>query len=46
MTELAVPRRIMIVPVLPLLGTGKADYQKAKKMAAEDAEAMALKTVA
>jgi acyl-[acyl-carrier-protein]-phospholipid O-acyltransferase/long-chain-fatty-acid--[acyl-carrier-protein] ligase len=46
MSELAVPRRIMVVAALPVLGTGKADYQKAKLMAAEDAEANALRTVA
>jgi hypothetical protein len=36
----------MVVAALPVLGTGKADYQKAKAMAAEDAEANALRTVA
>jgi acyl-[acyl-carrier-protein]-phospholipid O-acyltransferase/long-chain-fatty-acid--[acyl-carrier-protein] ligase len=46
LTELAVPRRIMIVPALPVLGTGKADYQTAKTLAAQDAEAGALRTVA
>jgi acyl-[acyl-carrier-protein]-phospholipid O-acyltransferase/long-chain-fatty-acid--[acyl-carrier-protein] ligase len=45
-TELAVPRRIMIVPALPLLGTGKVDYQRAKMLAAQDAQASALRTVA
>ncbi len=42
--ELWLPRRVMVVLALPLLGTGKADYQKAKAMAAENREA--LQTVA
>jgi acyl-[acyl-carrier-protein]-phospholipid O-acyltransferase/long-chain-fatty-acid--[acyl-carrier-protein] ligase len=46
MSELAVPRRIMVVAALPVLGTGKADYQTAKRLAAEDAEVSALRTVA
>jgi len=46
MSELAVPRRIMVVAALPMLGTGKADYQKAKALAAADAKANALTTVA
>jgi len=36
MTELAAPRRVMVVVAVPVLGTGKADYQKAKAMALED----------
>jgi acyl-[acyl-carrier-protein]-phospholipid O-acyltransferase/long-chain-fatty-acid--[acyl-carrier-protein] ligase len=31
--ELAVPRRIVQVAALPLLGTGKIDYVSVKKMA-------------
>jgi len=46
LTELAVPRRIMVVAALPLLGTGKVDYQKAKTLAAQDAQAILLRTVA
>jgi acyl-[acyl-carrier-protein]-phospholipid O-acyltransferase/long-chain-fatty-acid--[acyl-carrier-protein] ligase len=33
--ELAIPRTIMILNDLPVLGTGKTDYQTAKKMALE-----------
>jgi acyl-[acyl-carrier-protein]-phospholipid O-acyltransferase/long-chain-fatty-acid--[acyl-carrier-protein] ligase len=36
MTELAAPRRVMVVKAVPVLGTGKADYQKAKAMAVKD----------
>ena len=36
MTELALPRRIVEVKELPLLGTGKTDYQKAKALALEE----------
>jgi acyl-[acyl-carrier-protein]-phospholipid O-acyltransferase/long-chain-fatty-acid--[acyl-carrier-protein] ligase len=39
-SELAIPRKIVIVPALPVLGTGKADYQKAKAIAAADAESV------
>ena len=35
--ELAVPRKIVVVKELPLLGTGKTDYVKLKQMA-EQAE--------
>jgi len=35
--ELAVPRRIVAVEALPLLGTGKTDYVTLKKMAQESA---------
>jgi acyl-[acyl-carrier-protein]-phospholipid O-acyltransferase/long-chain-fatty-acid--[acyl-carrier-protein] ligase len=45
MSELAVPRRVMVVDAVPVLGTGKPDYQRAKMMAAEDAEAGALRAV-
>jgi acyl-[acyl-carrier-protein]-phospholipid O-acyltransferase/long-chain-fatty-acid--[acyl-carrier-protein] ligase len=33
--ELAVPRKIVRVDTLPLLGTGKTDYVTLKRMAAE-----------
>jgi acyl-[acyl-carrier-protein]-phospholipid O-acyltransferase/long-chain-fatty-acid--[acyl-carrier-protein] ligase len=33
MPELAVPRRLVMVDALPLLGTGKIDYQKLKVLA-------------
>jgi acyl-[acyl-carrier-protein]-phospholipid O-acyltransferase/long-chain-fatty-acid--[acyl-carrier-protein] ligase len=33
--ELAVPRKIHLVPALPLLGTGKIDYVTLKRLAAE-----------
>lgn len=36
MPELALPRKIIIVPKLPLLGTGKIDYIKAKALAIEE----------
>ncbi|HEY1096725.1 MAG TPA: acyl-[ACP]--phospholipid O-acyltransferase [Alphaproteobacteria bacterium] len=35
MPELSIPKSIMIVKELPLLGTGKIDYQTARKMALE-----------
>jgi len=35
MSELAVPRRVMVVKTLPVLGTGKADYVKVKGMVGE-----------
>jgi acyl-[acyl-carrier-protein]-phospholipid O-acyltransferase/long-chain-fatty-acid--[acyl-carrier-protein] ligase len=37
-SELAVPRRLMIVPALPVLGTGKTDYVAVQKLAAESIE--------
>jgi acyl-[acyl-carrier-protein]-phospholipid O-acyltransferase/long-chain-fatty-acid--[acyl-carrier-protein] ligase len=46
LAELAIPRRVMIMPALPLLSTGKPDYQKAKTLAAADAEPSALRPVA
>lgn len=36
MTELSFPKKIITVKSVPLLGTGKADYQKAKAIALED----------
>jgi len=36
--ELAVPRKIVVVEALPLLGTGKTDYVTLKKMAQEGVE--------
>jgi acyl-[acyl-carrier-protein]-phospholipid O-acyltransferase/long-chain-fatty-acid--[acyl-carrier-protein] ligase len=33
--ELSLPKRIMVVATLPVLGTGKTDYQKAKALAVE-----------
>ncbi len=33
--ELAVPRRVVIVPAIPLLATGKTDYVAVQKLAAE-----------
>ena len=42
-TELALPKRLLIVPSVPTLGTGKTDYQKAKAMALASDEADALK---
>jgi acyl-[acyl-carrier-protein]-phospholipid O-acyltransferase/long-chain-fatty-acid--[acyl-carrier-protein] ligase len=37
--ELAVPRRIVRVPEIPLLGTGKTDYVAIQRMAETDARA-------
>ncbi len=37
-TELAVPRRIIIVDAVPILGTGKIDYVAVERLAAEQAE--------
>ncbi len=39
MTELATPKRVVVVKAVPVLGTGKTDYQKAKAMTAERADA-------
>ena len=36
MSELAVPRRVLVVGSLPVLGTGKADYVKVKAMVDDD----------
>jgi len=36
--ELALPRKIIVVAAVPVLGTGKADYQKAKAIAATGIE--------
>jgi len=35
LSELAIPRKIILVKEIPLLGTGKVDYQKAKALALE-----------
>jgi acyl-[acyl-carrier-protein]-phospholipid O-acyltransferase/long-chain-fatty-acid--[acyl-carrier-protein] ligase len=37
MAELALPRRVLFVKNMPLLGTGKLDYQTAKSIAMEEA---------
>jgi acyl-[acyl-carrier-protein]-phospholipid O-acyltransferase / long-chain-fatty-acid--[acyl-carrier-protein] ligase len=37
-TELAVPRRVVPVSEIPILGTGKTDYGRVAKMAAEIVE--------
>ena len=37
-SELAVPRRVLIVDSIPVLGTGKTDYVAAQKLAAAAAE--------
>lgn len=39
LTELAMPKTLMIVKEMPLLGTGKVDYQKAKLLAEEKLKA-------
>jgi acyl-[acyl-carrier-protein]-phospholipid O-acyltransferase/long-chain-fatty-acid--[acyl-carrier-protein] ligase len=38
-SELAVPRRVISVAELPVLGTGKTDYVSVQKMAQEEAAA-------
>jgi len=38
-SELAVPRRLLVVPAIPVLGTGKTDYVTVQKMAAENSDA-------
>jgi len=38
-SELAVPRRLLVVPAIPVLGTGKTDYVTVQKMAAVAPEA-------
>ena len=35
-SELAVPRRVLIVESIPVLGTGKTDYVAVQKLAAID----------
>jgi acyl-[acyl-carrier-protein]-phospholipid O-acyltransferase/long-chain-fatty-acid--[acyl-carrier-protein] ligase len=37
-SELAVPRKILIVPAIPVLATGKTDYVAVEKMARDEAE--------
>ena len=37
-SELAVPRKILIVPAVPVLGTGKTDYVAVQKLAQADLE--------
>jgi acyl-[acyl-carrier-protein]-phospholipid O-acyltransferase/long-chain-fatty-acid--[acyl-carrier-protein] ligase len=34
-SELAIPRRIVQVDAVPVLGTGKTDYAKVQKMVAD-----------
>jgi acyl-[acyl-carrier-protein]-phospholipid O-acyltransferase/long-chain-fatty-acid--[acyl-carrier-protein] ligase len=36
MPDLAMPRKILIVKQVPMLGTGKIDYQEAKALALEE----------
>jgi acyl-[acyl-carrier-protein]-phospholipid O-acyltransferase/long-chain-fatty-acid--[acyl-carrier-protein] ligase len=36
MPAIATPRKIMLVDAIPLLGTGKIDYQSAKKLVAQE----------
>ena len=38
-SELAIPRRIVCVDEIPVLGTGKTDYVKVQKMLPADAQA-------
>jgi acyl-[acyl-carrier-protein]-phospholipid O-acyltransferase/long-chain-fatty-acid--[acyl-carrier-protein] ligase len=38
MSALAVPRRVVSVTSIPLLGTGKIDYQSARRMARDEAD--------
>lgn len=35
-SELAVPKKILTIPALPVLGTGKIDYRKVQKLAESD----------
>jgi acyl-[acyl-carrier-protein]-phospholipid O-acyltransferase/long-chain-fatty-acid--[acyl-carrier-protein] ligase len=42
-SELSIPRKVMVVPAVPVLGTGKADYQQAKTLAMNETETSALK---
>jgi acyl-[acyl-carrier-protein]-phospholipid O-acyltransferase/long-chain-fatty-acid--[acyl-carrier-protein] ligase len=37
--ELAVPRRIMRLPAIPVLGTGKTDYVRVQKLAKDEGAA-------
>ena len=38
-SELAVPRRVITVAELPVLGTGKTDYVSVQKLAEQDIKA-------
>ena len=40
-SELAIPRRIIVVDDIPVLGTGKTDYVKVQKMVADETPAAA-----
>jgi acyl-[acyl-carrier-protein]-phospholipid O-acyltransferase/long-chain-fatty-acid--[acyl-carrier-protein] ligase len=42
--ELAIPKKIITVALLPVLGTGKADYQKAKAIALAEIPALEIMT--
>jgi acyl-[acyl-carrier-protein]-phospholipid O-acyltransferase / long-chain-fatty-acid--[acyl-carrier-protein] ligase len=37
-SELAIPRRLISIAELPVLGTGKTDYVSVQKMAEQDAK--------
>jgi acyl-[acyl-carrier-protein]-phospholipid O-acyltransferase/long-chain-fatty-acid--[acyl-carrier-protein] ligase len=37
-SELAVPRKILVFPAIPALATGKTDYVAVQKLAAAEAE--------
>jgi acyl-[acyl-carrier-protein]-phospholipid O-acyltransferase/long-chain-fatty-acid--[acyl-carrier-protein] ligase len=35
-SELAVPRKILVLPAIPVMGTGKTDYVALEKLAQAD----------